>query len=293
MRDGRSEPPPRPEPSARAGRDVTAGTPLIAARGLRVTLGGRMLLDGIELAVGAGEIVTLIGPNGAGKTTLLRTLLGLVVPAAGVVERRPGLRVGYMPQRMPLDPGLPLPVWRLMTLTGDSGARAIFGARRRRMESVIEAALAETGVAHLISSPVATLSGGELQRVLLARALLRDPDLLALDEPVQGVDFAGEAALYDLIGDIRARRGCGVLMISHDLHVVMAATDRVVCLNHHVCCAGTPEAVSRHPEYVRLFGSRAAAALAVYAHHHDHRHDLAGAVMHGPVAPRRRNGGPA
>ena len=168
---------------------------------------------------------------------------------------------------MPVDPVLPLAVRRLMTLT------------RRAGRAEVRQALAETGVEHLRDAAVTTLSGGELQRVLLARALLSRPDLLVLDEPVQGVDFAGEAALYELIGGLRARRGCGVLMISHDLHVVMAATDRVLCLNQHVCCAGTPDAVSRHPEYVRLFGRQAAAALAVYTHRHDHRHNLGGAVI--------------
>ena len=243
---------------------------LVTGRALRVVMRGHLILDTVDISVAPGEIVTVIGPNGAGKTTLLRVLLGLLKPSHGTVERRPGLRVGYLPQRMQIDPILPLTVGRLMTLTRRSDADAI------------GAALAETGASHLRDAQVSTLSGGELQRVLLARALLRDPDLLALDEPVQGVDFAGEAALYELIGGIRARRGCGVLMISHDLHVVMAAADRIVCLNRHVCCAGTPEAVSRHPEYARLFGPRAAPALAVYTHHHDHGHGLAGEVVRLP-----------
>lgn len=249
--------------------------PLVAGRGLYLALGGRLVLAGVDIEVAAGEIVTVIGPNGSGKTTLLRVLLGLLRADAGIVERRPGLRIGYLPQRMPVDPVLPLDVNRLMTLT------------RRARSADVDQALAETGVQHLRHASVATLSGGELQRVLLARALLSSPDLLVLDEPVQGVDFAGEAALYELISALRARRGCGVLMISHDLHVVMAATDRVLCLNHHVCCAGTPDAVSRHPEYARLFGRQAAAALAVYTHHHDHRHDLGGDVIHLPPAVPR------
>jgi zinc transport system ATP-binding protein len=255
--------------------------PLIAGRALRVVYGARLVLDSIDISVAPGEIVTVIGPNGAGKTTLIRVLLALLKPSAGTVERRVGLRVGYLPQRMQFDPVLPLTVSRLMTLTQRSNANAV------------GTALAETGVMHLADAQVATLSGGELQRVLLARALLRDPDLLVLDEPVQGVDFAGEAALYELISGIRMRRGCGVLMISHDLHVVMAATDRIVCLNRHVCCVGTPDAVSRHPEYVRLFGPRTASALAIYTHHHDHRHDLGGEVVRpscpdGPEEPRSK-----
>ena len=244
--------------------------PLIAARSISVAYGPQVILDGIDISIAPGEIVTVIGPNGAGKTTLIRVLLGLVKPTSGDLERRAGIRVGYLPQRMQFDPVLPLRVDRLMILTQRSSAVAVGEA------------LAEAGVVHLRGAQVGTLSGGELQRVLLARALLRDPELLVLDEPVQGVDFAGEAALYELISAIRARRGCGVLMISHDLHVVMAAADRVVCLNRHVCCAGSPEAVSRHPEYSRLFGRRAAAALAVYTHHHDHRHDFSGEVMRLP-----------
>jgi zinc transport system ATP-binding protein len=241
--------------------------PLLEGRGLRLTFDDRPVLADVDVTVAPGEIVTVIGPNGAGKTTLLRVLLGLIRPDLGTVEKRPGLRVGYLPQRMSVDPVMPLAVDRLMTLT------------RRAARTDIRAALAETGVAHLERASVATLSGGELQRVLLARALLVQPDLLVLDEPVQGVDFAGEAALYELIGGLRARRGCGVLMISHDLHVVMAATDRVICLNRHVCCAGSPDAVSRHPEYMRLFGRHAASALAVYTHRHDHGHDLDGDVV--------------
>src|SRR5512134_319942 len=247
---------------------------LIAGRSISFGYGQHAILDRIDIGIAPGEIVTVIGPNGAGKTTLIRVLLGLIKPTSGKVERHAGVRIGYLPQRMQFDAVLPLQVGRLMTLTQRSNPPAV------------DAALAETGVLYLREAPVQTLSGGELQRVLLARALLRDPDLLVLDEPVQGVDFAGEAALYELISGIRARRGCGVLMISHDLHVVMAATDRIVCLNRHVCCAGTPEAVSRHPEYARLFGPRAASALAVYTHQHDHGHGLAGEVVRLPSERR-------
>lgn len=254
---------------------------LIAGEGLSLAYGARTLLHNVTVSVRAGEIVTVIGPNGAGKTILLRILLGLVKPDSGHLHRRAGLRIGYMPQRLPIDPVLPLSVARLMTLTV------------RRSRGAVEAALAETGVGHLIDAAVQTLSGGELQRVLLGRALLADPDLLVLDEPVQGVDFAGETALYQLVGALRDRRGCGVLMVSHDLHMVMAAADRVLCLNRHVCCSGTAETVGQHPEYVRLFGARAAQALAIYAHHHDHGHGISGNVVplsgagDGPEPPAR------
>lgn len=243
---------------------------LITAENLCVAQGDAIIVDGVDIAVRRGEIVTLIGPNGAGKSTLAKALLGLLPPLSGRIVRAPGLAVGYVPQRFAPDPVLPLSVRRLMTLT------------RRAGEGEIVAALAETGVAHLVGRDAHDLSGGELQRVLLARCLLGNPDLLILDEPVQGVDFAGETALYGLIGDVRQRRNCGILLISHDLHVVMAAADRVVCFNRHVCCHGPPESVARHPEYERLFGRAAAAGLAVYRHHHDHVHDVSGAVK--PVA---------
>ena len=240
--------------------------PLIEARAAGVRRGGRWILHDVDIEVAAGEVVTLIGPNGAGKTTLVRVLLGLLNPDAGTVRRDEAASIGYVPQRVHFDPTLPLTVERLMNLTG-----------RRPAEAVAEA-LEETAVGHLIAARVSDLSGGEFQRVLLARALMRLPNLLILDEPVQGVDYTGEAELYELIGGIVERRGCGVLMVSHDLHIVMAATDRVVCLNRHVCCTGAPEEVVAHEEFRRLFGPNAAAAAAVYRHTHDHVHDLAGEV---------------
>ncbi len=242
--------------------------PLIRAHGIDKTLGGRNVLSGIDIAVRPAEIVTVIGPNGAGKTTLLRILLGLLRPDRGTVERAPGLRIGYMPQRLVIDDLLPLTVRRFVEL-GRAGPG-----------TTIRAALDEVKAGHVIDQPVQALSGGEMRRVLLARALLRDPQLLVLDEPVQGVDVVGQGDLFRLILAIRERRGCGVLMVSHDLHLVMAATDTVLCLNGHVCCTGRPEAVSRHPEYIALFGAREADALALYTHHHDHVHDAAGHVVH-------------
>ncbi len=241
--------------------------PLIEAHGLGLTLGGRPILQHIDLDVAPGEIVTLIGPNGAGKTMLIRLLLGLTPPDAGNVRRRDGLVVGYLPQKTVIDSSLPMTARRLLSL-----ARPIDAA-------TADGHLAEVGASGLADRMIHDLSGGELQRVLLARALLREPELLVLDEPVQGVDFSGEIELYDLITRIRKRRGCGVLLVSHDLHLVMASTDRVVCLNGHVCCSGKPEAVSRHPEYLSLFGPQAVGGLAVYAHAHDHHHELSGEVV--------------
>ena len=258
----------QPAMSADGGMGGDASSrPLIAGVDLGVHRDGKTLLEHVNIEVSSDEIVTLIGPNGAGKTTLIRVLLGVLEPDTGTVERRPGLHIGYVPQRFEADPVLPLTLSRFLTL---GSARPPAGALDRILE--------ETGIAALRQAPLHALSGGELQRALLARALLRDPDLLILDEPVQGVDFSGQLDLYDLIGRLKREYGCGVLMVSHDLHIVMRATDRVVCINRHLCCAGQPEAVSRHPEYVSLFGPRAG-ELAVYTHEHDHEHDLAGHVV--------------
>ncbi|HUT48548.1 MAG TPA: ATP-binding cassette domain-containing protein [Alphaproteobacteria bacterium] len=241
--------------------------PLIAALGIGVRRDGKTLLEHVNIEVAQDEIVTLIGPNGAGKTTLIRVLLGVMAPDTGTVQRRAGLRIGYVPQRFEADPVLPLTVTRFLTL----------GSKRPAADA-LDRILEETGIVALRGAPLHALSGGELQRALLARALLRAPELLILDEPVQGVDFSGQLDLYDLIGRLRREYHCGVLMVSHDLHVVMRSTNRVVCINRHLCCAGQPEAVSRHPEYVSLFGPRAG-ELAVYTHEHDHAHDLAGHVV--------------
>ncbi len=240
---------------------------LIAAEGLSIRRGGHLIVDKVDLAVAPGEIVILIGPNGSGKTTLVRALLELMEPDSGRVRRRLSLTIGYVPQELQVDPTLPLTVRRFLIL----GTRAD--------ERDLESALSEVGVPQLLDHPVQGLSGGQLRRVLLARALLRDPDLLVLDEPTAGVDVSGQAALYDLIKTIRDRRGCGVLLVSHHLHLVMAAADRVVCLNHHVCCEGRPDSVSRNPAYIDLFGEAGTAAIAVYTHQHDHDHDLTGAPV--------------
>jgi len=243
---------------------------LIRLRGVSVNFGAQPVLQNVQLSVQPGEIVTLIGPNGAGKTTLVRAVLGLLKPKTGKVWRQPGLRIGYMPQKLHVDPTLPLSVLRFLRLVPRvDRARAL-------------AALVEVGAERVIDSPLQGISGGELQRVLLARALLREPQLLVLDEPVQGVDIGGQAELYRLITRLRDRYGCGVLMVSHDLHLVMSTTDQVICLNRHVCCSGHPEQVSGDPAFLELFGQDAQ-ALAIYQHRHDHAHDLHGAPI---VAPR-------
>jgi zinc transport system ATP-binding protein len=243
-------------------------TALIEARALSVAYPGLPVLDRVDLAIAAGEIVTLVGPNGSGKSTLLRALLGALVPLSGAVIRRPGLRIGYVPQKLAVDATMPLAVARFLSLP------------RRRSAADIAAALARTGAEELAQRQVARLSGGQLQRVLLARALLGKPDILILDEPTQGLDQPGEAAFYRLIEEVRRETGAAVLMVSHDLHVVMSASDRVICLNHHVCCEGTPSHVSAAPEYRALFGAGTGGALALYRHAHDHLHGEPGHDVH-------------
>ncbi len=240
---------------------------LIEVRGASVHHNGHATLDNVDLTVCAGEIVTLIGPNGSGKTTLVKVALGLTKVDAGGVHRKSGVRIGYMPQHLTVDLTLPLTVRRFLSVREA-------GSERDALD-----ALAEVGVEYVIDNPFQTLSGGEARRVLLARALLGQPDLLVLDEPSAGIDVMGQGELYDLIRKIRDQRGCSVLLVSHDLHLVMAATDQVLCLNHHICCAGQPEAVAQHPEYLALFGTELRHSLAVYTHDHDHHHDLAGETV--------------
>ncbi len=235
---------------------------LISATNLSLRSGNATILDHVNFHVAAGEIVVLIGPNGSGKTTLLRALLGLV-RAKGEIVRKPGLRVGYVPQNFVRDRSLPITAGRFARLFAERAA--------------VEAAFERAGIAMLAHHQLASLSGGELARVMLARAIALKPELLILDEPLAGVDVAGEAALYHLIAQIRDEIGCGVVLVSHDLHVVMAQADRVVCLNGHVCCEGKAEQVVSDPAFAQLFGPRVAGELALYAHRHDHVHPHASA----------------
>ena len=249
------------------GPSPSAEPPLALGENLVVCYGGRTVLDRVSIEVRRREVLSLIGPNGAGKTTAVRALLGLIKPDSGSVRHAPGLVVGYVPQRIAPEELLPLTVRRFLAMA------------RRGGRAEAEATLDEVGAAAVMERQLSSLSGGEYRRVLLARALLRNSDLLVLDEPVQQVDFAGQLAMHQLIARLRDRRGCGILVISHDLHLVLGATDRVVCINGHVCCAGEPEAVSRHPEYISLFGPQSAAALAIYTHEHDHTHGLPFSVV--------------
>ncbi len=246
-----------------------SNTVLASLTNIGFVQGQRAILHDVSLEVYSGHALTVIGPNGAGKSTLLKILLGLQPASHGNVWRMPGLRIGYVPQKFQLDQLLPLTVERFIGLS-----------LARHDAAAVHQVATELGIALLLPQPVQFLSGGELQRALLARALLRDPHLLVLDEPGQGVDVTGLAELYQLISRFKQQRGYGVLMVSHDLHLVMAATDQVLCLNGHICCSGKPEAVSRHPEYLRLFGGgQMVNGLAVYTHHHDHHHDVHGCVV--------------
>jgi zinc transport system ATP-binding protein len=234
---------------------------LISAQNLAVRFGGTEVLSGITLAIEPGEIVTILGPNGSGKSTLLRALLGILPPSAGSVTRAPELRLGYVPQKLAIDRSMPMTTRRFLSLP------------KRVSDAEATAALARVGLPDLEQRQMSDLSGGQFQRVLLARALLSKPQILILDEPTQGLDQPGEAGFYRLIEEVRAETGAAVLMVSHDLHVVMAASDRVICLNGHICCEGTPRVVSNAPEYRALFGLGTKGALALYQHQHDHSHE--------------------
>ncbi len=234
---------------------------LISADTIAVTMGGITALSRVTLDIQPGEIVTIVGPNGSGKSTLLRALIGAVPLSAGTVTRAKDLRIGYVPQKLSIDASLPLTVQRFLSLPKRVSAKAA------------DDVLTKTGAQGLADRQMSELSGGQFQRVLLARALLARPNLLILDEATQGLDQPGSAAFYRLIEDIRTEMGCAVLMVSHELHVVMAASDRVICLNGHVCCEGAPAQVASAPEYRALFGTGTQGALALYRHEHDHNHD--------------------
>ncbi|MCG3721521.1 zinc ABC transporter ATP-binding protein ZnuC [Vibrio cincinnatiensis] len=242
---------------------------LIELHDICVDFNQRRVLDKVNLSLSRGKITTLIGPNGAGKSTLVRVLLGLHPQDSGSISRGENIKIGYVPQKLKLNDTLPLTVNRFLRLAGKYSPQEI------------NESLLLVGAEHLNHSDMHKLSGGENQRVLLARALLQRPDVLVLDEPAQGVDVQGQIDLYDLIDAIRLRFHCAVFMVSHDLHLVMAKTDEVICLHHHICCSGSPADISQHPSYLALFGHRSRETLAFYQHNHQHHHDLAGQPVKG------------
>ena len=238
---------------------------LVKLNNVGIQQNDKWLVKGVSLEVEKGKIVTLIGPNGSGKSTTAKIALGIYKNIEGNVEKFTN-NVGYVPQKISIDWTLPLRVKDFMVLTDNI------------KDELIDEALSLTGVIHLKEKNLGNLSGGEFQRVLLARAISKKPELLVLDEPVQGVDFTGEIALYELIKKISEKINCGILLISHDLHTVMSATDHVVCLNGHVCCSGSPKDVARNNEYKALFGEQASQTLSVYEHKHDHEHSIDGKI---------------
>lgn len=235
--------------------------PLISLKSVSKLFFEKSILQNISMTVNSGEITTIIGPNGAGKSSLIRLILGLSTPSNGLISRADDLVIGYMPQKIHVDPTLPISTFRFLQLANASS------------EACLEA-LDLVGIPEIKHTPFHKLSGGEMQRALLARAILRQPNLLVLDEPVQGVDFNGQNELYGLIAKLRSSLNCGIVMVSHDLHLVMSATDHVICLNHHICCQGKPEQVTQDPAYLDIFGE-----TALYNHQHNHQHSLQGKVL--------------
>ena len=238
---------------------------LLKVENAGVSINDKSLVKGVSFEIKQGEIVTLIGPNGSGKSTTAKIALGIYKKIDGKVKKYTN-KIGYVPQKISIDWTLPIRVSDFMTLTEELN------------QDQINIALNLTGVEHLKNKSLSNLSGGEFQRVLIARAISKKPELLVLDEPVQGVDFKGEIALYELIKQISEKMKCGILLISHDLHVVMSATDFVLCLNGHVCCSGAPHKVVKDSKYKELFGDRASNILSLYEHKHDHTHSQDGTI---------------
>ena len=234
---------------------------LIKISNLEVKYGSKFVLKNMNLSLKAGEIVTIVGPNGSGKTTLFKAIIGTVPLSKGTIEINPNLRIGYVPQQLKIDQTLPITVERFLKLSNINFEKSL-----DKTELIL-------GSKDLLDVQINSLSGGEMQRVLLARALINDPQVLLLDEATRGLDQPGVATFYRKIENIRKSTNCAILMISHDLHVVMSSSDRVICVNGHICCQGTPEIVATSPEYQALFGGDVDGTFALYRHHHDHKHD--------------------
>lgn len=240
--------------------------PLIELKDINVQFAQRNILKNINLSLYSNSVLTIVGPNGGGKSTLLKVLLKLIQPSSGKVIYHNDVRIGYVPQKIHLEHSLPLTVEKFLSL------------KKGVTQSEIQNVLALLSISHLCGNSMQKLSGGEMQRVLLARAILNKPNLLVLDEPTQGVDISGQSELYHLIHKMREQLNCAVLMVSHDLHIVMADTNEVLCINQHICCAGTPEIVSNDPSFMRYFGNQFSQNIALYTHHHNHKHNIHGDV---------------
>lgn len=246
---------------------MTASEPkLLELENICYRVDNQLILSDIKLSIGAGQIITILGPNGSGKSSLIKIIAGLRQPSSGSIKRSANLKIGYVPQSVFIDQSMPIKVGKFISLANPSPEKC-------------KEAIGWVKIDALLDQQIHNLSGGEFQRVLLARAIAHDPKLLLLDEPLQGVDVNGQAELYQLIADIRSRIGCGIVLVSHDLHLVMAQTDHVICLNHHICCHGHPDNIGNDPEFIKLFGSKYAESVALYSHAHDHQHDLHGDIV--------------
>ena len=236
-------------------------TQLISAKNISLNFSNQnKILDNIEININEKEIVTLIGPNGGGKTTLLRILLGFIKPTTGKVNRVKNLKIGYIPQKINIEPILPLTVKRFLTVSNSININSYDDLRPF---------INELNISNLLNVQIHNLSGGQMQKVLLIRALLSNPKLLVMDEPEQGLDINGQIELYEILSKIRIEKECAILMVSHDLHMVMASTDRVICLNNHICCQGSPQIVSNDIRYINLFGRKNKKNIAFYSHNHN------------------------
>ena len=243
---------------------------LVSIQNVSLSRQQQPILIDINFDIHAQELITIIGPNGCGKSTLLKIILNMVKPDSGTVTSIPDLSIGYVPQRFAIQKLMPITVKRFLSLGTNNSNNNIDWSQL----------ISELAIESLMQQAIQNLSGGELQRVLLVRALLKQPQLLILDEPAQGVDISGQAELYGLIKKIKQRYQCAVLLVSHDLYFVMAGTDTVICLNKHICCVGHAESVSRDPKFLKLFGLEASVGnnFALYTHSHDHHHDLSGKI---------------
>lgn len=239
---------------------------LISLENINISFNGQKALQNINLSIYPNSITTIVGPNGGGKSTLLKVLLKLLIPNSGTVTHQKNLKIGYVPQKLHLDPSMPITVHRFLALKPHTD------------KTMIDEALSLFSISHLAENSMQKLSGGELQRVLLARAILNRPQLLVLDEPMQGVDITGQTELYQLLNETKSWLNCAILMVSHDLNIVMANTDEVLCINKHICCAGTPEAIANDPYFIHFFGDQFAQNVAFYSHKHNHYHNLRGDI---------------
>jgi len=234
---------------------------LISAKNVSVLKHQKSILDNIDIQINKNDFITIIGPNGAGKTMLLKCLMGFYKPTSGRIERKEKLKIGYMPQSISIINTMPITVKDFITV------------RKEYDDISLNKVITEVSIGEIINKQLSVLSGGEMQRVLLARSLLNNPDLLILDEPAQNLDISGQLNFYKLIQEIYSKRNISILMVSHDLHLVMVSTKKVLCLYKHICCSGAPQQIAKDPEFLSMFGKDMANMMSIYQHSHDHNHD--------------------